>query len=140
MKSEKRLRGIKSRAFGAILALLLGFVSAPASLILGSTGDCEMACCLAHGDGDGEECCALNHAAGNGGSDSLQTVIEARCPASCSAPPSSAQFFPSGVNRGITSLSNLADSLQKLPFELERVHQSLSFRPTSPRAPPSVIG
>jgi hypothetical protein len=132
-------RSKQRRFLSALLAILLGWASIPASLAFGSSGDCRMACCLVHGNGggEGEVCCVLNHSRDETRSAYLQAEVGARCPANCAAPASSARFFPSGINREITRLISLSNS--PLPQELELIHDPLRSAPTPTRAPPSLF-
>jgi hypothetical protein len=129
------------RALSALLILLLGWASIPSSLAFGSSGECRMACCLAHGEGgsEGEVCCALNHSRDESRSAHLRAEVGARCPANCAAPVSSARFFPSGINREITRLISISNSAQPLPQELELIHDPLRSSPAPTRAPPSLF-
>jgi hypothetical protein len=137
MREQRRFRGLS-----ALLAILLGWASIPASLAFGSSGDCRMACCLVHGDGgsEGEVCCVLNHGRDESRSGYLQAEAGAQCPANCAAPASSARFFPSGINREITRLISLSNSAHPLPQELELIHDPLRSAPAPIRAPPLVVG
>jgi hypothetical protein len=129
------------RALSALLAILFGWALTSSSLAFGSSGNCRMACCLVHGDGGGEAefCCALNHSRDESRSGYLQAEAGARCPANCTAPTSSARFFPSGINREINRLINLSNAAQPLPQELELIHDPLRSAPAPTRAPPSLF-
>jgi hypothetical protein len=133
-------RPLRIPALIVLIIFLIGWASVPSSLTFGAPGECQMACCLAHGrggDGDGDHCSIKHRRAGDKHSDtSFQADVGAACSANCTAPASSAMFFPNGINREITRLSSLSNSADPLPRELEQIHNPLTSAPAPTRAPP----
>jgi hypothetical protein len=140
MRVDRTRRASKRRALPAILILFLSSICVPASLIVRLAAGCEMVCCPAHRDGQGDHCCAFKHKRGKNHSGKLQAVVASSCPTPCASPPSSAQFFPRGLNREITQFHSLAYTT---PLEHERgrlIYHSFRTTPCAPRAPPSLFG
>jgi len=137
MRADRTRRALKLRALPAIISLLLGSICVHSSLLIRWAAGCEMVCCPAHHDGQGDECCALKHKPGKNRSGKKLTAVASTCPTPCAAPPTSAQFFPRGLNREITHIHGIAHST---PLEFVRgrlIYYSLRITPSAPRAPPS---
>src|SRR5215475_10159244 len=125
----------------AALALALGWISAPLSLVFWEPDVCEMECCIAKG----HCCCATRRAYVKGHepkpgdiSLTIETTLTNRCPAGCAA-------------SGISAKNNLTraehaplvtPTSAPLPHCWDRfqLDHQFSAQPSSPRAPPARDG
>jgi hypothetical protein len=128
---------LRLRTAGAILALLLGWFSAPLSLAAYEPDVCSMACCVE----SGYCCCAARHGQVEGQLPSelaeiIAPQIFSPCPSGCATPAISSQVFSRHAPRAGSHDLNFAAPREPLPGEIVRLSNSLRLGSSSPRAPP----
>ena len=134
--NAKGKTALKLRAAGALLAFLVGWVSAPLALISAEVDVCAMPCCVR----EGHCCCSARHTrvarkpqAGRDAFDN-PSIIES-CPLECTS-----SFSATLIIRDLVSTPS--PSFVVSGFGLNHSRLSLSLRnllatvPSSPRAPP----
>jgi hypothetical protein len=125
------------------LALALGWLSVPLSLITWEPDVCEMECCIA----EGHCCCATRHAYVKGHepkpddvSLNIETTLTVPCPAGCAASTISAQNCLSRAAPAPAPLvAPTSIPLQRCRDRFLLDHQ-FAAQPSSPRAPPACDG
>jgi hypothetical protein len=128
------------RAAIAVLALALGWLSAPLSLAFWEPDVCEMECCIA----EGHCCCATRHAYVKGhepkpGEVSLttETTLTNPCPVGCAASGISAKKNSpraAYAQAPVTTFTYVPSHLYRDRFLFRR---QFAAQPSSPRAPPA---
>jgi len=140
---KQRKIWIRLRAAVAVLALALGWISAPISLATIDPDVCEMECCIAKG----HCCCATRHPYVKGhepkpGDISITVATSSNdlCPADCAASGISAKnkiFRAAHTPALVVTPASVSPASYRSPFLLD--HQ-YTAQPSSPRAPPAYNG
>jgi hypothetical protein len=127
---------IRARAGYAVVALVLGFASAPLALAFQEPDVCSMACCVR----EGQCCCRPHHAsvkrqASDGRLRISESYLTASCPEGCAAAVRSSKLAFRG------HLRNCAQHAygDELPIFLApdiAIHNSIEAGSSSSRAPP----
>jgi hypothetical protein len=128
------------RAVVVALALALGWLSAPLSLVFWEPDVCEMECCIAAG----HCCCAKRHAYVKGHepkpgevSVDVETALTIPCPAGCASSEISTQNnlpYATHAHAPLVTPASISLQLNRDRFPLD--HQ-FAAQPSSPRAPPA---
>jgi hypothetical protein len=129
---------VRLRAASALLALLLGWLSAPASLAISSPDACSMACCVEKG----HCCCTPRHASVIGQAPDAnpalsQVEIVSPCPDGCANSTVSFNLSGREMTRPAACLLDLS-GLVLFGYGLGiSTHLLIRLSSASPRAPPS---
>ena len=136
MKILRQSKRVQLRAEGALLVLLVGWLSAPLALAAYEADVCTMECCIAVG----HCCCSPRHEYVKGeipsGRDELRSPgMNSPCPRGCSTPGVSASNFTGTVAREHSHFEATAPPPIRRA-EVSRAHAVDYFEIAAPRAPP----
>jgi hypothetical protein len=137
MRGTSQNRLARLHALGAVIALMLGFLSAQISLVSNSPDVCSMACCVK----EGHCCCNPRRASVEGQAPDgkptwAETEVVSPCPEGCA---NSTASFSLGTKEALRPANRLADFSRPVvcdlrPTFIAPLYVNVSSSP--PRAPP----
>ncbi|HKX32700.1 MAG TPA: hypothetical protein VJ302_33750 [Blastocatellia bacterium] len=137
INSKKRFR---LHGAAVALALIVGWLSAPLSLIAWEPDVCEMECCIA----EGHCCCATHHAYVKGREPkpgpvtmTRETGLIAPCPAGRTGATTTARNCLPQATPAVSPLIEITTITFSLHRHRVPLDCSFQAQPSSPRAPPS---
>jgi hypothetical protein len=132
-----QIRSARLRAFCAVIALLIGPISAPMSLASMSSDVCSMACCIEYG----HCCCSPPRASVKGqahddGPKFGEAEVMAPCPDGCANPTPSSKTLAGVALRAASHPAYFSESTATRSEQVIGGHVSVDIDSASPRGPP----